>query len=72
MTDQDLVLQDVRQRDRAARRRQAQIRSWLAVTGAVAPVNAARLACEPIRPWIAGMAVGQSGTGSDMRQEASA
>ncbi len=34
-----------------------EIRSWLAVAGAVAPVPARTLAYEPIYPWITGMAV---------------
>src|SRR5437763_9484406 len=34
-----------------------EIRSWLAVAGAVAPANATMLVYEPIYPWITGMAV---------------
>lgn len=34
-----------------------EIRSWLAVAGAVAPTTARTLAYEPIYPWITGMAV---------------
>ena len=34
-----------------------EIRSWLAVAGAVAPTPARTLAYEPIYPWITGMAV---------------
>jgi hypothetical protein len=34
-----------------------EIRSWLAVAGAVAPVTAKTLAYEPVYPWITGMAV---------------
>jgi hypothetical protein len=34
-----------------------EIRSWLAVAGAVAPIRARTLAYEPIYPWITGMAV---------------
>jgi hypothetical protein len=36
-----------------------EIRSWLAVAGAVAPARARTLAYEPIYPWITGMAVAQ-------------
>lgn len=34
-----------------------EMRSWLAVAGAVAPINATKLAYEPVYPWITGMAV---------------
>jgi hypothetical protein len=34
-----------------------EMRSWLAVAGAVAPARARTLAYEPIHPWITGMAV---------------
>jgi hypothetical protein len=34
-----------------------EMRSWLAIAGAMAPVNATKLAYEPIQPWITGMAV---------------
>jgi hypothetical protein len=34
-----------------------EIRSWLAVAGAVAPTTAKTLAYEPVYPWITGMAV---------------
>lgn len=34
-----------------------EIRSWLAVAGAVAPATARTLAYEPVYPWITGMAV---------------
>jgi len=34
-----------------------EIRSWLAVAGAVAPLNAKTLAYEPVYPWITGMGV---------------
>jgi aromatic ring-opening dioxygenase catalytic subunit (LigB family) len=34
-----------------------EIRSWLAVAGAVAPAHTTTLAYEPIYPWITGMAV---------------
>jgi aromatic ring-opening dioxygenase LigB subunit len=34
-----------------------EIRSWVAVAGAVAPASARTLAYEPIYPWITGMAV---------------
>jgi hypothetical protein len=36
-----------------------EMRSWLAVAGAVAPTTARTLAYEPIYPWITGMAVAQ-------------
>jgi hypothetical protein len=36
-----------------------EIRSWVAVAGAVAPATAKRLAYEPIYPWITGMGVAQ-------------
>jgi aromatic ring-opening dioxygenase catalytic subunit (LigB family) len=38
-----------------------EIRSWLAVAGAVAPASAQTLAYEPIYPWITGMAVSRFG-----------
>jgi len=34
-----------------------EIRSWLAVAGAMAPLNATKLAYEPVQPWITGMGV---------------
>jgi hypothetical protein len=34
-----------------------EMRSWLAVAGAVAPTNATTLAYEPVHPWITGMGV---------------
>jgi hypothetical protein len=34
-----------------------EMRSWLAVAGAVAPVRATPLAYEPVYPWITGMGV---------------
>jgi Catalytic LigB subunit of aromatic ring-opening dioxygenase len=34
-----------------------EMRSWLAVAGAVAPITATRLAYEPVYPWITGMGV---------------
>jgi hypothetical protein len=34
-----------------------EMRSWLAVAGAVAPATARKLAYEPVYPWITGMAV---------------
>lgn len=40
-----------------------EIRSWLAVAGAVAPAAARTLAYEPIYPWITGMAVALFETG---------
>ena len=42
-----------------------EMRSWLAVAGAVAPINATTLAYEPIYPWITGMAVAQWETQGD-------
>jgi hypothetical protein len=36
-----------------------EMRSWLAVAGAMAPTNATKLAYEPIQPWITGMGVAQ-------------
>jgi hypothetical protein len=36
-----------------------EMRSWLAIAGAVAPTTARTLAYEPIYPWITGMAVAQ-------------
>ena len=38
-----------------------EVRSWLAVAGAVAPIQprATKLAYEPVYPWITGMAVAQ-------------
>ena len=36
-----------------------EMRSWLAVAGAVAPITATKLAYEPVYPWITGMAVAQ-------------
>ncbi|MGI5133123.1 hypothetical protein ACQEVB_40420 [Pseudonocardia sp. CA-107938] len=36
-----------------------EIRSWLAVAGAMAPVNATKLAYEPVQQWITGMGVVQ-------------
>jgi hypothetical protein len=34
-----------------------EMRSWLAVAGAVAPIKATKLAYEPVYPWITGMGV---------------
>jgi len=34
-----------------------EMRSWLAVAGAVSPINATKLAYEPVYPWITGMGV---------------
>jgi Catalytic LigB subunit of aromatic ring-opening dioxygenase len=34
-----------------------EMRSWLAVAGAVAPITATKLAYEPVYPWITGMGV---------------
>jgi hypothetical protein len=34
-----------------------EIRSWLAIAGAVAPAHGQTLAYEPIYPWITGMGV---------------
>ncbi|MDN5857623.1 MAG: hypothetical protein L0H84_03285 [Pseudonocardia sp.] len=42
-----------------------EIRSWLAVAGAMAPGNATKLAYEPVRPWITGMAVAHWETGRE-------
>jgi len=39
-----------------------EIRSWLAVAGALAPTNSRTLAYEPIYPWITGMAVAEFDT----------
>jgi hypothetical protein len=39
-----------------------EIRSWVAVAGAVAPAPARTLAYEPVYPWITGMAVSHFGT----------
>ncbi|HEY0813679.1 MAG TPA: hypothetical protein VGE11_10405 [Pseudonocardia sp.] len=36
-----------------------EIRSWVAVAGAMAPTNATRLAYEAVLPWITGMAVAE-------------
>jgi hypothetical protein len=46
-----------------------EMRSWLAVAGAVAPMTSTTLAYEPIYPWITGMAVAQWET---QKQEAQA
>ena len=39
-----------------------EMRSWLAVAGALAPTNSRTLAYEPIYPWITGMAVAEFDT----------
>jgi hypothetical protein len=40
-----------------------EIRTWVAVAGAMAPTNATTLAYEPIYPWITGMGVAEWKTG---------
>jgi hypothetical protein len=45
-----------------------EIRSWLAVAGAVDGVRARTLAYEPVYPWITGMAVAQWDTMPDRDQ----
>jgi hypothetical protein len=45
-----------------------EIRSWLAVAGAVDPVRPRTLAYEPVYPWITGMAVAQWETVPDRQQ----
>jgi hypothetical protein len=42
-----------------------EIRTWVAVAGAMAPVKARKLAYEPVYPWITGMGVAQWDTQSD-------
>ena len=49
-----------------------EMRSWLAVAGAVEPIRATKLAYEPVYPWITGMAVAQWETQPDRRPETSA
>lgn len=49
-----------------------EMRSWLAVAGAVAPVNATPLAYEPIHPWITGMAVAEWETRTNATPSAAA
>jgi hypothetical protein len=41
-----------------------EIRSWLAVAGALAPARGQTLAYEPIYPWITGMGVSRFRTAS--------
>jgi hypothetical protein len=48
-----------------------EIRSWLAVAGAMAPVTATTLAYEPILPWITGMAVAQWSTRTTAQTQSS-
>jgi len=36
-----------------------EMRSWLAVAGAMAPTTATKLAYEPVHPWITGMGVAE-------------
>jgi aromatic ring-opening dioxygenase LigB subunit len=45
-----------------------EIRSWLAVAGAVAPIRPRTLAYEPVYPWITGMAVAHWETVPDREQ----
>ncbi|MGE3286563.1 MAG: hypothetical protein AB7J32_10740 [Pseudonocardia sp.] len=46
-----------------------EMRSWLAVAGAVEPARATALAYEPIYPWITGMAVAQWETHPERTEE---